>query len=391
MNAIQLACATTMHIVAVIAAAALALPAYAQFSVPSDGSDGVLNVTTEDREIDLGLAATGAWDTYGTGNGVYDPDQWIVVFKYQSVNIAPGRTVRFKNHPSNPPVVWLVQGEVRIDGVVSVDGTGNTPWGTAGMYAPGGPGGFRGGRVPTDGVGSGGFGPGATASGPTWNYGNPGCFPLIGGSGGWPYGIPFQGWRYAGGGGGAILIASTQGIMGKGAVRAHGGPDSASGAGGMVRLVAPSVRLRSVSAEGSVGGRIRIEASEISVLEGGPTYSAAPLPSPFVFLRHSLTPSVRVVSVSGLAVSADPASQFAVPGSEVTVSDPQVHVVLECRNVPADATVQVYLRSAVTFDATTVNATFQSGNTALSTWTATGNLGTGPQGFATVQAKATLP
>jgi len=119
----------------------VALPTAASIVVPgADGSDGAF-APGGSIEIDLGLATTAAWDTPGTGDGVYDPDQWAVVFKYSSVHVPAGATVTFKNHPGNPPVVWLVSGNVEIDGTVQVNGR------QAQNGFPGipGPGGFSGG------------------------------------------------------------------------------------------------------------------------------------------------------------------------------------------------------------------------------------------------------
>ena len=76
----------------------------------ADGSDDALNVTVS-TNIDLSLAVTGAWDANNAANagkGIYDASKWAVVFKYSSVNIAPGATVTFSNHPSRAPVVCPV-------------------------------------------------------------------------------------------------------------------------------------------------------------------------------------------------------------------------------------------------------------------------------------------
>ena len=95
----------------------------------ADGSDGVLKITTADcvngvYTIDLGRAATKQWDAKPTtaGCGVYDPEKWAVVFKYSSVQIDAGCTLKFVNHPSNPPVYWLVSGDVTINGEINLDG-----------------------------------------------------------------------------------------------------------------------------------------------------------------------------------------------------------------------------------------------------------------------------
>jgi len=180
------------------------LAATAQLSIPSDGSDGALNITA-DTIIDLSQAVTGTWDqnnSANAGKGVYDPEKWAVVFKYSSVNIEGhttgtpeqlvGRTVRFKNHPSHAPVVWLVQGNVAINGIISVRGNNGTSDAIARLTpAEPGPGGFRGSAFGPTGWGS-GYGPGP-GRGDNYNsggalyagiYGNPQISPLIGGSGG---------------------------------------------------------------------------------------------------------------------------------------------------------------------------------------------------------------
>ena len=61
---------------------ATAVPAMAQFDSGSDGSDGPFWPTTT-TTIDLSLAATAAWDTPSPvqGQGVYDPDLWIIALK----------------------------------------------------------------------------------------------------------------------------------------------------------------------------------------------------------------------------------------------------------------------------------------------------------------------
>ena len=114
----------------------------------SDGSDGALMLSPgEEREINLELAATLPWNTPSpqVGRGVYDPEQWAVVFKYSSVTIPAGATVKFKNHQKNPPVVWLVSGNVSISGTISLDGGIGLNYSSAPTYATAGPGGFPGG------------------------------------------------------------------------------------------------------------------------------------------------------------------------------------------------------------------------------------------------------
>ena len=90
----------------------------AQIDVRSDGSDGAFKPSTETKEllVDLSKAISGTWNRAITaeeraaenapwGVGVYDAKRWAVVFKYESVVIPKGVTVRFKNHPSRAPGV----------------------------------------------------------------------------------------------------------------------------------------------------------------------------------------------------------------------------------------------------------------------------------------------
>jgi hypothetical protein len=167
----------------------------------------------------------------------------------------------------------------------------------------------------------------------------------------------------------------------------------------MIRLAAPSVTgTAAVLGAGAVNnpadvrfqGRIRIEADTVTVAPSLPMYSSGPLGDQIRFLRDEFTPAVRVVSVGGVGAPAEPRAQFELPG-EIVVATRQVQVVVECKNVPSNATVKVWLRSASSGGTHSfVNATFQSGTTEQSTWIATGDLGA-PAGYSTVQAHVVLP
>jgi hypothetical protein len=150
-----------------------------------------------------------------------------VVFKYTNITIATGKKVTFKNHATRAPVVWLVSGNVSIEGMVDLSGeSARDVWSSSldgwawqpthrplgGRLTEPGPGGFRGGAPLRGGntKSAAGFGPGGGRTGP-WNsnphlgtsggfglaagrvdgvgtggiaYGNPSLIPLIGGSGG---------------------------------------------------------------------------------------------------------------------------------------------------------------------------------------------------------------
>lgn len=248
----------------------------------ADGSDGVLKITTTDctngvYTIDLGRAATKQWNAKPTtaGCGVYDPEKWAVVFKYSSVQIDEGCTLKFVNHPSNPPVYWLVSGNVVINGEINLDGDRGQDKGDIGVTvcAKPGPGGFAGGLSLTYDssashfyYGGGGYGPGGATSqmrramggynkvsltGGGGSYATKGnsnsktsgytnsseagfiysdetLIPLIGGSGGAGYNgfdsdvLTLVGGGSGGAGGGAICIAAKGTVILQGCINARG-------------------------------------------------------------------------------------------------------------------------------------------------------------------------
>jgi len=335
---------------------ALAGAAGAQISVGSDGSDGAFafvgdagdpNVMT----IDLGLAATSPWTTPSpvAGRGVYDSDAWAVVFKYTNVTVPTGKTVRFTNHPTRAPVVWLSQGDVIIDGEIDLDGADGHAWNATPTWAEPGPGGFRGGLGRPAGAQqkqTAGFGPGGgftgssgtgspagfAAAGDTNNpfmpgpaYGTRKLEQLLGGSGGGDdIGANRPG---SGAGGGAMLIAADTALRVSGSIHADGGTHGAyangvtvgggPGSGGALRLLAHEVEIvpgalvrclgRSIGYGGaystSSAGRIRIEANVH-------TFGTITNPVPSVGLPGPVfSPGqgrVRVASVDGVAVPIDP-------------------------------------------------------------------------------------
>lgn len=245
----------------------------ADLTIPSDGSDEDF-APTADTVVDLSKAADGRWDASNTanrGNGIYDKDKWAVVFKYRSVNIPAGVRVTFKNHRTVAPVVWLVQGEVVINGVINLSG-GDGLGGDSGLdYATPGPGGFRGGVAGAPGTGpgngpGGGYAYGDYADVAGAVYGNTQIMPLIGGSG-----VGGAGNMAGGAGGGAILIAAPGTVAFNGLILSNGGKGGQGfGSGGAVRIIASSVegtgeidcfrtRRTMSGAYGRSPGRIRLE------------------------------------------------------------------------------------------------------------------------------------
>jgi hypothetical protein len=377
--------------------AAFTPEAFAQLNIPGDGSDGAL-VVNQSTNINLSQATTGSWtnnNATNAGNGIYDPSQWAVVFKYSSVTIQGGATVTFSNHPSRAPVVWLVSGNVVIDGTLSLNGQqqAGVP-----LLAEPGPGGFRGGVGNIGGGASegAGFGPGAfnvtyfNGIGDTgvgnygqtigFNgfqgsppYGNPSLIPLIGGSGG--YGSPYS--TGGGAGGGAILIACANTLTVTGTIQANGGYGWGNynnwddgGSGGGIRLVANAISgsgTLSCNGGGQNGGesggfgRIRIErVTDTSNFEIAPDASLLPLTNgniPNIFMPTT-GPFVAIETIGGLPAPADPRSSFGALGADVTLPQlPSTTVTVLTTNVEAQSvvTVRVTPRSSGPFVDTVAN------------------------------------
>jgi len=358
--------------IVIVAAALNAAPVRAQFDSGSDGSDGTLdcawlvahdpndaypngfdcaNVTTGCRQlspctftIDLSKARDGHWhDTPGDGLGVYDSEQWAVVYKYTTINVPAYATVKFKNHRSGAAVVWLAQGAAVIDGEVNLNGGPGSPVNSLPLptFSVPGPGGFSGGQHGHSGAvgSSGGQGPGggpggnSTSSGVygsgTRAYGNVFVFPLIGGSGGTGTATGSGG----GAGAGAILVASSLSITigttaGLGArVSAIAGSGSLGGSGGGIRLVAADsiAGTGSLTAAGTgTVGRIRVEAPNINlpIANTSPQGSYDNIPG-VVFPRlQDNAPTLKLVSIDGIPAPSDPDAGILSADVEFTTATP---------------------------------------------------------------------
>ncbi|HEX3798503.1 MAG TPA: hypothetical protein VH413_07365 [Verrucomicrobiae bacterium] len=354
---------------AIIAACAPA--AFAQLTIPSDGSDGAL-VIASNTVIDLSRAVTGNWndnDSANAGKGIYDSNMWAVVFKYSSVTISNGAALTFTNHGSHAPLVWLVTGDVTINGSLVLDGQ-------PGLAAPGlaepGPGGFRGGTgYYTPGVDRGpGFGPGGgqpytsgdEGSGGSYGtvgslgspaYGNASLIPLIGGSGGAGryYNFPNGG----GAGGGAVLVACGGNLTVAGTVSANGGygqQGASGGSGGGIRLVANTFSGSGIiQALGGAGdhpgglGRIRIERvtnNNNSQVNPDPSILALQAGSTPVIWPPSTGPSAKIISIGNVTAPADPRASFGTFGPDVALPEvTNTQVLVETTNVETAAIVNV--------------------------------------------------
>jgi len=372
---IPLACAAVL---------ALAPSARAQLNIPSDASDGVF-APTASVEIDLSEASGGAWDADNSaraGRGIYDADKWAVVFKFASVSVPKDVTVTFKNHPSRAPVVWLVQGNVVIEGVVSLDGKDRSDDASlAHVNQEGGPGGFRGGLGNDQGNAGWGLGP---VSGYLYNsYSSERLLPLIGGTGR-RYGIRGPS------GGGSILVATRQDIVVDGRLSAMGGaggyPGNPVASGGGIRLVAQDVRGGGVFNVDY--GRFRLEAitQHLTHPRFADSFPVNPGPTPVIWPPAD-APRAHIVSVGGEPTPAEPLAQLNGQPDLTLQTTNVVEVVIETLNFPIEGSVQLRVMPKYA-EPWSVGAAFTSGSFAQATWVATTTIN---PAYTTLQVRAAAP
>ncbi len=410
-------------------AVAIAPSALAAVVVPgADGTDGIFNPNAS-VTINLAEAATGAWDSASpaAGKGVYDPEKWAVVFKYQRVVVREGVTIDFAPHPSGAPVVWLVSEDVTITGSVNLNGkTGHSAGDRRLIPAP--PGGFMGGMAGEFFAPGGGFGfgggfwsdsfyngggrrgeRGSFASNsiarnsntqvPIRTYGNARLIPLIGGSGGSGGQVGNPGDIGSGGGsagGGAFLIATQGKVILSGSIEANSTElntgsvwDGGAGSGGAIRIVAERLEgaghLRATSLNGG-NGRIRVETNSIGFGHAGEPHYTAGFPGETAELwPDASAPIVRLVSLAGAPVPVDPKgnvidfTQADVP----LATEDLAQLVIETENIDPQADVQVRV-TPLSGQNDDYPAFFISTTDGVSTWHADLPLG---QGFSAIQVR----
>lgn len=370
-----------------------------------------------DTVIDLSVAEIGSWDAASSGNGIYDQTLWAVVYKFSSLTIPPNTTVRFANHPSGAPVVFLVGGDVEIGSgsLVTLDGENSTSGNFAQNSEPG-PGGFRGGAGGTSGISGGpGFGPGGGVFGSctclngnsggngTYDgvYGNSQLLPLIGGSGGSAQGTSSA---FGGAGGGAILMV-TEGVFRlDGQITARGGSRvqtynyvgsgydlfTGVGSGGGIRIICTrsegSGQL-DVRGGGSFGGsslgRLRLEMHDVAdSWTTFPVVNRVGPGSPPQIWPEASSPKAEILTVESVPI-ADPSADWTNPDAVITGQSSELMVTIQTTNVAASATVNVVVcpRQGQRF---LVPCALVPGGTPPSlTWTAT--IGGVPDGFGVLQ------
>jgi hypothetical protein len=348
------------------AVAVTARMALAVLSVPSDGSDGALTVTTN-TVIDLSQAVTGVWSNNNAayaGKGIYDSNKWAVVFKYRSVSISTGATVTFRNHRSRAPVVWLVQSNVTVGANGGINLAGQKTGFLTSTNLDAGPGGFRSGSINGSALGPGG----AVNSNATFKstYGNLQLLPLIGGSG-----VSDLSGNALAAGGGAILIAAGNTVTNNGTIQSRGLNGILNYAsGGGIRVVCDAL-MGSGTFDVQPEGRLRLEANTLSAsLTFLPNVPVVVPADPPAVWPPATAPVCTIVSVGGYAVSSDPRADFNNQPDAVVEGQGPVEVILQTRNFPTSGVVKVRVAPKTNTNTVWVTAGYQSGNTVLATWRA---------------------
>ena len=334
------------------------------FDSGSDGTDGAFVLPADAGVVIFDPATTLGRSVDANRDNVYH---------FTTIDIPTGTTVKLTQIILGGPVTWLASGAVNISGTIDLSGENGVGANTAGVRVPSlpGAGGFHGGqggggssgRLASPGLGPAG-GSGSVANGTNalggGNTANRFLVPLVGGSGGGG-GLGAAANRVGGAGGaggGAILIASSDSITvnSQGIINARGGDGGAlisdgremggGGAGGSIRLVAPGVLgSGSLNVNGGPGGggatngsagNVRIEAFQRSTalnISGVTPFVSTPFDT---FVTTQALPTLRVITVGGVPVVANPTGSFELP--DVTVnSATSIPVVVEARQIPLDA------------------------------------------------------
>jgi hypothetical protein len=360
----------------------LGVNANAQVNSGSNGSDGAFNPATNTV---INIA--------DHPNGIY---------QYTSVNIPSDVNVTFIPNANNTPVVWLVQSNVVINGIVDVSGKSASGVVDPGQGGPGGSDGGSGGQgaAPLAHRGA-GWGGGDAASGTGQErvggggsyatrgvgpvtgsaemaaagqtYGNKYLLPLLGGSGGGGGIYPYPGSSAkagGGGGGGSILVVSDSSIVVDGALWTAGGSAGGSGgdyggggSGGGIRLVAPYLGGKgTLSAPGGHGGTVFVPWSWIAADGGMGFVRLDALDDNFVgsvlsavgsrgfnpvLIPPATSVSLRIQSVGGAPVAASPSGQLATPDAVLSAQQNNpIPIVVHCSNLPLNTPITVTVRPA---------------------------------------------
>ena len=159
------------------------------------------------------------------------------------------------------------------------------------------------------------------------------------------------------------------------------------GSGGAIKLIAEQV-LGAGTLDALTEGRVRIETPLLATtLITYPETVAVPPSSPPVIWPPANTPTVRIVSIDGIAAPADPVAPMQASADVVIQNNSPVAIVIATTHFPIEGVVQ--LRVARKFSVSQLlTAAYVSGDLNAATWSVSTTL---TDGFSGMQARATSP
>lgn len=387
---------THIPLLAVLTAGFLPLAGQAQVNSGSDGHDGAFN-PTQNVTIDMADHPDG-------------------IYHYTSVNIPSGVRVSFKSNSANTPVVWLVQNDCVINGIVGLNGKISVG-GAGGLPGPGGLPGGNGGPLATAGQGLGGGAPNHVAGSASYGtagssnnngtgisspssviYGNQYILPLLGGSGGG--GDSDRSDFGGGGGGGVVLIAASGNIQINGTIEAIGGQGSSdgsvgtgagAGSGGAIRLVSAKIfgtgalSVQGGSALYGSGGSGRIRLDTIDNSFSGSSFGPTSIGfQPIILPSSGQAVLLNISSVAGIATPQNPSGILATPDFilPAQLNNP-VPITVTCTKLPLNTEITVVIHPVRGSDVLAIGAN-TVGNSTTSTSTVSLSI---PRGSGIIYAK----
>ena len=159
------------------------------------------------------------------------------------------------------------------------------------------------------------------------------------------------------------------------------------GSGGAIKIIADEVKGNGEIYCGT-NGRIRIEAGSLDAgVRTTPETIAYPPANPPILWPAANAPTARVVSVDAVNAPSDPKAPLVAAADIAIQNSNEVSIIIETTNFPIEGVVQLFVTEKFGGRASHI-ATRVDGDITSSRWRVQTKL---PQGFVTLQARATQP
>jgi hypothetical protein len=167
------------------------------------------------------------------------------------------------------------------------------------------------------------------------------------------------------------------------------------GSGGAIRLISTSIEgSGSLTALGDTGesqngdGRIRIETLSLSPkLRIFPETVGVPPATPPVLWPSENAPTARILSVDTVNAPIDPRAPLIASADVAIQNNNEVVILIETQNFPREGVVELFILPKFG-NRVSLKAAYLNGDLSKATWQVKTKM---PQGFATLQARATQP